>query len=65
MNPALALAMVVAGGVLLAVAALGWALGWFGPGVALAVGVPGAIIDTAGALTFAAARRSGAVRQRD
>jgi hypothetical protein len=57
MNPALALVMVVAGGALIAIAALGYALGWFAVGVAVAVGVLGLVVDTAGALLFVAARR--------
>ena len=64
MNPTLALAMVVAGGTLLAVAALGYTLGWFGTPTAIAVGVLGAIVDTAGALLFVAARREAAQRRR-
>jgi hypothetical protein len=50
--------MVVAGGALIAIAALGYALGWFAMGVAVAVGVLGLVVDTAGALLFVAARRA-------
>jgi hypothetical protein len=57
MNPALALVMVLAGGALLAVAALGYALGWFSTATAIAVGAAGLVVDTAGALLFVAARR--------
>lgn len=63
MNPALALVMVVAGGALMAVAALGYVLGWFAMGVAVAVGVLGFVIDAAGALLFVAARRSERARR--
>jgi hypothetical protein len=63
MNPALALVMVVAGGALLAVAALGYVLGWFGTAVAVAVGAVGLAIDTGGALLFVAARRGERARR--
>jgi hypothetical protein len=63
MNPALALVMVVAGGALIAVAALGYVLGWFAMGVAVAVGVLGLVVDTAGALLFVAARRGERARR--
>jgi hypothetical protein len=62
MNPALGLVMVVAGGALIAVAALGYVLGWFAMGVAIAVGVLGLVVDTAGALLFVAARRGDRAR---
>jgi hypothetical protein len=63
MNPALALVMVVAGGALLMVAALGNVLGWFPTAVAIAVGVVGIATDTAGALFFVAARRVDRARR--
>jgi len=63
MNPALALVMVVAGGALLAAAVLGYVLGWFAMGVAVAVGVLGAFLDTAGALLLVAARRGERARR--
>lgn len=65
MNPVLAIAMVVAGGVLLALAVLGHVLGWFDAKVAIALGALGLLVDTAGVLLLAAARRdSSAKRQR-
>jgi hypothetical protein len=63
MNPALALVMVVAGGALLAAAVLGYALGWFGTTMAIALGAVGIAIDTAGALLFVAARRGDRARR--
>jgi sulfite exporter TauE/SafE len=60
MNPSLAIAMVVAGGALLALAVLGYVLGWFGLDAAIALGVSAALIDTAGALLLVTGRRRGA-----
>ena len=59
MNPSLAIAMVVAGGALLALALLGYVFGWFALDAAIALGVIGAVIDTAGALFLVSARRKG------
>ena len=59
MNPSLAIAMVVAGGALLAVAMLGYVNGWFALDAAIALGVIGAVIDTAGALFLVSTRRKG------
>jgi len=64
MNPSLAIAMVVAGGALLAVAMLGYVNGWFALDAAIALGVIGAVIDTAGALFLVRARRKGASTSR-
>ena len=64
MNPSLAIAMVVAGGALLALALLGYVLGWFGLDAAIALGVIGALIDTAGALFLVTTRRKGASTSR-
>ena len=47
MNPSLAIAMVVVGGALLAMAVLGYVLGSFGLDTAIALGVIGALTDTA------------------
>jgi hypothetical protein len=63
MNPALALVMVIAGGALLVVAALGHVLGWFAMSVAIALGGVGILLDTAGALMFVAARRGERARR--
>jgi sulfite exporter TauE/SafE len=60
MNPSLAIAMVVAGGALLALAVLGYVLGWFGLDAAITLGVSAALIDTAGALLLVTGRRRGA-----
>ena len=60
MNPSLAIAMVVVGGALLAVAVLGYVLGSFGLDIAIALGVIGALTDTAGALLLVTERRKGA-----
>jgi hypothetical protein len=60
MNPLLALAMVVIGGLLLVAAVLGYVLGGLAAGVAIALGVTGLLVDTAGALMFVAAKRSNA-----
>jgi hypothetical protein len=59
MNPALAIAMVVAGGALLALAVLGYLLGWFGRDAAIALGALGLLVETSGALLLVAARRKG------
>ena len=64
MNPALCVVMIAAGGTLLLLAVLGYVLGWFGTGTALALGVLGALIDTAGALLLAYGRRHAAGRPR-
>jgi len=64
MNPSLAIAMVVAGGALLALALLGYVFGWFALDAAIALGVIGAVIDTAGALFLVTARRKGASASR-
>ena len=64
MNPSLAIAMVVAGGALLALALLGYVFGWFALDAAIALGVIGAVIDTAGALFLVMARRKGASTSR-
>jgi hypothetical protein len=58
-NPALAIAMIAAGGGLLALAAIGFALGLFGSSAAIAFGVLGGVIDTLGAIAFALGRRDG------
>jgi hypothetical protein len=42
MNPSLAIAMLVAGGALLALAMLGYVFSWFGLDAAIALGVIGA-----------------------
>ena len=63
MNPSLALVMVVAGGALLAVAVLGFVLGWFAMDVAIALGGVGILLDTTGALLFVAARRGERARR--
>jgi hypothetical protein len=63
MSPTLAMAMVVAGGALLALAAIGYVLGWFGPGTGIALGALGLLVDTSGALLLVGARR-GAPRNR-
>ncbi len=63
MNPAPALVMAVAGGALMAAAALGYVLGWFAMSVAVAVGVLGCVVDTVGALLFVAARRGERARR--
>jgi hypothetical protein len=60
MNPSLAIAMVVAGGALLALALLGYVFGWFALDASIALGVIGAVIDTAGTLFLVTARRRGA-----
>jgi hypothetical protein len=64
MNPSLALAMVVAGGALLALALLGYVFGWFALDAAIALGVIGAVIDAAGTLFLVTARRKGASTSR-
>ena len=64
MNPSLAIAMVVAGGALLALALLGYVFGWFALDAAIALGVIGAVIDTAGALFLVRARRNCASTSR-
>jgi hypothetical protein len=64
MNPSLAIAMVIAGGALLALALLGYVLAWFALDAAIALGVIGAVIDTAGALFLVTARRKGASTSR-
>ena len=65
MSASLALAMVVAGGALLALAAVGYVLGWFGAGTAVALGALGLIVDSSGALLLVAARRSAPRNRRD
>jgi hypothetical protein len=64
MTPSLAIVMVVAGGALLALAMLGYVFGWFALDTAIALGVTGALIDTAGALFLVAARRKRASTSR-
>ena len=64
MNPSLAIAMVVAGGALLALAMLGYVFGWFALDAAIALGVIGALIDTAGTVFLVTARRKGASTSR-
>jgi len=51
--------MIAAGGALLALAAIGFALGLFGSSAALAVGALGGVIDTLGAIAFVLGRRDG------
>jgi len=60
MNPSLAIVMVVAGGALLALALFGYAFGWFTLDASIALGVTGALIDTAGTLFLVTARRKRA-----
>lgn len=60
MNPLLALAMVAIGGLLLVAAVLGYVVGGLATGPAIALGVVGFLVDTAGALMFVAARRGSA-----
>jgi hypothetical protein len=64
MSPALAAVMVAGGSLLLALAVVGHVLGWFGLGPAIALGVVGALVDTAGALLLAAARRGASGKTR-
>jgi protein-S-isoprenylcysteine O-methyltransferase Ste14 len=65
MSPSLALAMVVAGGALLGLAAVGYALGWLNTGTAVALGALGLIVDSSGALLMVAARRNAPRNRRD
>ena len=65
MSPTLAIAMVVAGGTLLALAAVGYVLGWFGPATGIALGALGLLVDTSGALLLVAARRGAAGQRRN
>ncbi|HQR22174.1 MAG TPA: hypothetical protein PLE54_05170 [Burkholderiaceae bacterium] len=57
MSPTLAIAMIVAGAALLALAAVGVVLGRFGTGTAVALGALGLLVDTSGWLLLVAARR--------
>jgi hypothetical protein len=63
-NPLLALAMVVIGGLLLAAAVIVYVLGGLAAGPAIALGVVGLLVDTAGALMLVAARRGSAGSRR-
>lgn len=63
MNPILAVAMMIWGTAVLAMAALGHSLRWFPPSLAVAIGVLGAVVDAAGAILFVLSRRSKAGRR--
>lgn len=63
MNPILAVAMMIWGTAVLAMAALGYMLRWFPPSLAVAIGVLGAVVDAAGAILFVVWRRSEARRR--
>ncbi|GMV58957.1 MAG: hypothetical protein AMXMBFR72_20580 [Betaproteobacteria bacterium] len=58
MNPALALAMVAGGGLLLAAGIVAYVTAWLWPPAAIAVVALGAALDVGGTLLFIAARRA-------
>lgn len=58
MNPALALAMVAVGGLLLAAGIVAYMTAWLAAPAAIAIAVVGAALDVAGSLLFIAARRT-------
>jgi hypothetical protein len=57
MNPLLALAMVAAGGLLLAAGLIVYVFGWASTTVAIAVAAIGLLVDTAGAVLLVPSRR--------
>lgn len=59
MNPVLAPAMIAAGGGLLAMAAIGYALEFLNSSAALAIGALGGVIDTLGAIAFVSGKHAG------
>jgi uncharacterized membrane protein HdeD (DUF308 family) len=58
MNPALALAMVAVGGLLLAAGIVAYVAAWLAAPAAIAIAVVGAALDVAGSLLFVAAMRA-------
>lgn len=58
MNPALALAMVAIGGLLLAAGIVAHVTAWLAAPAAIAIAVVGAALDVAGSLLFVAAMRA-------